>query len=300
MISPKRTADRKSLLQAAARKRPRISGGVSVDGPHNQSRDGTQSLKRALSILRLLASGPASGMKLVQISAGAGLHHSTAHRILRALEAEGIVERTASPRSYKIGAELVWLGLGASSRFPIAIAAASALDNLSEQIGDAIFLTVRSGNDSVCADRRIGGYPIQVLSIAIGSRRPLGVSHAGRAILAFLPNPVTQQITAANANRFAQYTINPTDIIESIKSARVAGYICSDGVSVKDTRVVAVPILDVTGIPVAAISVIAVRHRLPANRIPSIVAALKSAAQDVSQLLSVAASNRPRRRPANP
>ena len=143
--------------------------------------DGTQSIRRAMGVLRLLANNGASGMRLVDIARGARLHHSTTHRILRALEQEGIVERLQNSRRYTIGSEVVWLGLSASSRFPIATAAARALDQLSEQVGDAVFLSVHSGNESICADRRIGSYPIQVLSISIGSRRPLGVSQGGQS-----------------------------------------------------------------------------------------------------------------------
>ena len=237
-------------------------------------------------------------MRLVDIALGARLHHSTTHRILRALEQEGIVERLVNSRRYTIGSEVVWLGLGASSRFPIATAAARALDRLSEQVGDAVFLSVHSGNDSICADRRIGSYPIQVLSIAIGSRRPLGVSQGGRVILAFLPPRVAQQVIAENADRYARHDLTPSAIVENMNAARAQGYLCSDGVTVKGTRVVAVPILDVSGIAVAAISVIAVRHRLPANRVFAVIESLKAAAKEISQVLPMTAANRMRQKPS--
>jgi IclR helix-turn-helix domain len=163
--------DKVAQSSAVARIKDRRSFISKQGAPQPQEVDGTQSIHRALHVLRLLAGSAASGMRLVDIANGARLHHSTTHRILRALEHEGIVERLTNSRRYTIGSEVVWLGLGASSRFPIATAAARALDRLSEQVGDAVFLSVHSGNDSICADRRIGSYPIQVLSIAIGSRR---------------------------------------------------------------------------------------------------------------------------------
>ena len=267
-------------------------------GPHvsqPKKPNGTQSIHRALDAVRLLANNAASGMKLIDIADGVGLHHSTTHRILRALEDEGVVERVKNSRRYTIGSEMVWLGLGASSRFPIASAAGPALDKLSAQIGDAVFLTVRSGNDSVCADRRIGSYPIQVLSIAIGSRRPLGVSQGGRVILAFLPDRIANQVMDANAVRFDQYGISVGGLAENLKAARTDGYICSDGVTVKDTRVIAVPVLDVTGMPIAAISAIAVRRRLPASRIAAVAGALTTAAKEVSDVLAQAARGRGKR-----
>ena len=282
---------------AVARTKDRRSVVSKQSAPRPQEVDGTQSIHRALHVLRLLAGSAASGMRLVDIAHGARLHHSTTHRILRALEQEGIVERLVNSRRYTIGSEVVWLGFGASSRFPIATAAARALDQLSEQVGDAVFLSVHSGNNSICADRRIGSYPIQVLSIAIGSRRPLGVSQGGRVILAFLPPRIAQQVIAANADRYARHDLDPGIIIENMNMARARGYLCSDGVTVKGTRVVAVPILDVRGIAVAAISVIAVRHRLPVGRVPGVIKSLKAASKEISQVLPITAANRMRQKP---
>jgi DNA-binding IclR family transcriptional regulator len=265
--------------------------------PTPQEVDGTQSIHRALRVVRLLAGNAAPGMRLIDIAHRARLHHSTTHRILRALEQEGIVERLINSRRYTIGSEVVWLGLGASSRFPIAIAATQALDRLSEQVGDAVFLSVHSGRDSICADLRIGSYPIQVLSITIGSRRPLGVSQGGRVILAFLPPRVAQQAIVANADRYARHDLSTSIIIANMNMARAQGYLCSDGVTVKGTRVVAVPILDIRGVAVAAISVIAVRHRLPMSRVPAVIEFLRAAAKEISQVLAITAANRIRQTP---
>ena len=271
---------------------------ASAEGPGRRGLEGTQSIHRALRAMRLLANSTAQGMKLVDVADKLGLHHSTAHRILGALEQEGVVERVNDTKRYTIGSELVWLGLGASSRFPIAAAASPALDRLSEQLGDAVFLTVRSGDDSVCADRRIGAYPIQVLSIAIGSRRPLGVSQGGRVILAFLPDKTARQVMADNAERYHAFGCERDQLVRHMESIRASGYICSDGVTVKDTRVIAVPVLAATGVPVAAISVIAVRRRLPAGRIPGVVGALQAAAKEISLALPRTAADRTRRRPS--
>jgi len=95
---------------AVARTKDRRSVVSKQSAPRPQEVDGTQSIQRALHILRLLAGGAASGMRLVDIAHGTRLHHSTTHRILRALEQEGIVERLVNSRRYTIGSEVVWLG----------------------------------------------------------------------------------------------------------------------------------------------------------------------------------------------
>lgn len=253
------------------------------DGGVAQKVNGAQSIRRAFDVVRLLAGNAPAGLRLVDIAQRVGLHHSTTHRLLRALEQEGVVERDINARAYTIGAEVVWLGLGATGRVPIRAAAAPVLDWLSEAVGDAVFLTVRSGPDSICADRRIGSHPIQVLSIAVGSRRPLGVSQGGRAILAFLPPDEAAAAIAQNMARLTEFDVSQDLLMETIASARKAGFMCSDGVTVRDTRVIAVPVLDIVNKPIAAISIIAPRRRIPSSRIPKLVAVLTEAAAEISQ-----------------
>ena len=54
---------------------------------------GTQSIQRAVAVLRILATARETGLGLTEISVQAALPHPTAHRILRILIAEGIVSR---------------------------------------------------------------------------------------------------------------------------------------------------------------------------------------------------------------
>src|SRR5439155_1040313 len=81
-------------------------------------------------------------------------------------------ERTGN---YVVGRQVPELALARPSRSPLLIAAEPHLAAVSAQLGDTLFLTVRTGLDTLCVARRIGGYPIQVLSIEVGVRRPLRV-----------------------------------------------------------------------------------------------------------------------------
>ena len=107
---------------------------------------------------------------------------------------------------------------------PLLAAADDVLRQLAQRLGDTLFLTVRTGNDTLCVDRRIGSYPIQVLSIEIGARRPLGVSSAGVAILAAMPAPEARHIVAANEARFAAYRTDAPSVLAQVAAARRRGY----------------------------------------------------------------------------
>ena len=97
------------------------------------------------------------------------------------------------------------LALARPVKSAILSAAEAELDSLREQIGDTLFLTVRTKLDTLCIARLLGAYPIQVLSIEVGARRPLGVSSAGTALLAGLPEGQAEDIVERNEPRFASY-----------------------------------------------------------------------------------------------
>ncbi|GGO38453.1 transcriptional regulator [Gemmobacter aquaticus] len=246
---------------------------------------GTQCIHRSFAVVRMLASGSAEGEKLVDIAATLNLSHPTAHRILKALETEGIVERARGSRRYQLGSEAAWLGLAAFNRFPITRLASPVLDRLVETVGDSVFLSVPSHNDSVYADRRFGAYPVQARRVAVGARRPLGVSVAGRTIMAYMKPERLEAVLRENADRYGDWRCTESQILCGAEGAREQGFLCSDSVVNSERRVLAVPVRDIVGHPVAAISVIAARPRLGGERISRLVPLLREAARDISTAL---------------
>src|SRR5207302_9578777 len=128
------------------------------------------------------------------------------------------------------------LALARPSRSTLLIAADPYLTKASTQFGDTLFLTVRTGLDTLCVARRIGTYPIQVLSIEVGARRPLGVSSAGVAILAAMPPPDARKIVLANETRFKAYRTDTATVLGQIQAARRKGYSLRDIGLVQGTK----------------------------------------------------------------
>lgn len=77
---------------------------------------GTQSLERAIALLRAVAAAEPDGARLADLMAGAGLSKATAHRLLMALAREGLVEQDAASRRYHPGPDLDALGRIAAAR----------------------------------------------------------------------------------------------------------------------------------------------------------------------------------------
>lgn len=247
---------------------------------------GAQSVRRAVRILRVLAAGQDQGVRLTDIVEESRLNRPTVHRILRVLIEEGAVEQEPSSRRYLIGPEVSLLGIARVARFPIKAIAEPYLQHVSEQAGDTAFITIRSGFDSICVDRRTGSYPVKVLSIEVGARRPLGVGVAGVAILASLPEDEAASIIKANEQRLAHHRLTVAKLTERVRLARARGYAFTDIGVVRGTKALAVPVLDQSRTPVAAISIAAIADRLSPARLAGLVSLMTQQAALISRRLA--------------
>jgi DNA-binding IclR family transcriptional regulator len=248
-------------------------------------RPGAQAIRRALSVLRILATGRENGIPLAEVVQATGLSRPTVHRIVHVLIEEGIVERHQKTGRYAIGGQVGELALARQSRSPLLAAADGVLKETLRQVGDTLFLTVRTGNDTLCVDRRIGSYPIQVLSIEVGARRPLGVSSAGVAILAAMPAHEARAIVAANDVRFEAYRTSATAVLGQIAAARRRGYNLREVGLVQGTKSISTWIKTPDGRPAAAMTVSAVRVRLGPRREQEVADILLKAARTIEQAI---------------
>lgn len=253
-----------------------------------QKRSGTQSVFRAFDILDSIARSSPSGASLKHICETTGLTKPTVHRILVTLQERGIVEKQPDLRYY-VGRELTLLGLSSELR-RFRELASPALSKLSDAIGDAVFLSVRSGLDTVCADRRIGSFPIQVLSIEIGSRRPLGISANSVAILSRVSRTQADEVLAQNVDRLRAYGVPMQTLHDRISEARRLGHTVLPRAIAKGTSAIAVPITDVLGRPVAAISTISISSRQRGARVAELVELLGTAVGEISRALATTRS----------
>lgn len=136
------------------------------------------SLGKAVAVLDYLAAaGPSV---LPQVVLGTAMPRSTAHRVLSALVAHGLVEKDAG--TYRLGSRLVELGRLASQRLPsLAEAATPALMWLRDQTGESTQLYVAEGGQRVCIVSLESPHSLRTI-VAVGAALPMGRGSAGRAL----------------------------------------------------------------------------------------------------------------------
>lgn len=187
--------------------------------------DGAQSIHRAMSIIRVVAKHNAKGISLSKIARTLVLPSSTTHRMLTVLCDEGMLCYNSMSKLYNLGFGLYLLGSGAR-QYQLRDAYRSILEKTAHQTGDTAFLVIKSAYDVLCIDRVVGSTPIQVLSMDVGARRPLGVGAGSLAILASLPEDEAKHILQHNEHRYAAFSgYAPDDIKRMIQSYHQQGYV---------------------------------------------------------------------------
>ena len=253
-------------------------------GPDTTSIDlpgGTQSIQRALAVLRILATARETGLGLTEIAMQAALARPTTHRILSILVAEGIVEQRSSTRRYVVGEQIPLLALSRTKRDPILDVVIHHLKAAAAEIGDTGFFTRRAGQDTVCVARQLGTYPIQVLAWDVGDRRPLGVSNAGIAILSGRQADAAQDILSKNRPRLLRYGASKDAVLREVAAARARGFAVRTRSLTPGSGAVSVVIRTSGGTVLGALTITPISRRLSPKRIDEIAAQLRTHAEAI-------------------
>jgi DNA-binding IclR family transcriptional regulator len=241
---------------------------------------GVQSIERTIAIVRTVAQADRSGARLVDVARHAGVTKSTAHRILQALAHAGWIEQGSERGRFHLGVELHALGLVAASRHELVGLGERAVTRLAAQVGDTAYFQIRTGYDSICFARCEGSYPVKILTVDVGMRRPLGMGAGNLAILAFLPDDEIDSIISANIDELRTYVADDVEfddavVRELIRETRLQGYSLVQDLFIPGMAAIGMPIVGSEGAPVGALSVAAITNRLQNDRRATVIAALR-------------------------
>jgi DNA-binding IclR family transcriptional regulator len=139
-------------------------------------------IDKGIRVLDAVEPGPAS---LADLVAATGLSRATAHRLAVALEAHGLLRRTADGR-FALGLRLVGLGRAAADALPLADAAGPALAELRAATEESVQLYVAEGDQRVCVASLESPHGLRTI-VPMGAALPLDRGSAGRALRATGP-----------------------------------------------------------------------------------------------------------------
>ncbi len=229
---------------------------------------GTQAVGRALQLLRAVAQSRQRGTTLAQLVRDTGLNKPTAHRLLQALAAEGLIEQDDQSARYFVGPQCYVLGNIASERFGLGREAADSAARLARISGDSAFFSIRSDIYALCVLREDGDYPLKTHVLQPGARHPLGVGAGSLAMLAALDDAEVDRclVEIAPLLRERYPSITETTLRREIHAARQRGYAVNEGMVLKGSWGIGVAVRGPAGDVVGALSIAAIQDRLPPAR----------------------------------
>ena len=228
------------------------------------------SVSNALHLLSMLQTTPS--LRVVDVARSLGIAGSTSHRLLTCLKDEGFIRQPSRSRHYVAGPELLRLARHFSDQNTLERVAHPHLASLCKEVNEAVNLQILVGSEVLCIDSVVEDrHSLQVHHIA-GQRAVAHVSAAGKLLLSALKRTELDDLLAhGRQSRPEEDPVNLTVLHAELEAIRARGYATNMGEREAGVHAVAVPVLDLEGNHVAAVSVAAPSVRLPHIRIAGLV-----------------------------
>ncbi|WP_031068538.1 IclR family transcriptional regulator [Streptomyces sp. NRRL S-118] len=240
----------------------------------------SQTVDRALSILPLLAQGPAD---LGRVAEALGVHKSTALRLLRTLHEHGLVYRQEDQR-YRLGARLFALAQEAVENLDIRGIAHPHLVRLGEQTGHTVHLAVYEEGEVLYIDKVESRYPVRMYS-RIGKPVAITVAAVAKLILADLPE-AERRALAAKLD-YPMYTPRSTPnaaaFLTELAAVREQGWASDLGGHEESINCVAAPVRGADGRVAAAMSVSAPNVVVTADELLALLPLVRRTADAITR-----------------
>ncbi len=211
-----------------------------------------------------------------------GVSKSTVHRIATTLLAEGLLEQNPETDRYRLGIGLFTLGTLVRQRMSVSAEAKPFVTQLRNTVNENVRLAVLQGTNVVYIYDLESTQSVR-LRPHLGQTKPAFCSAEGRAILAFTPPDVVDEILAQPLKfRTNRTVIEPARIYEGLRKARSEGYATEFEESEIGMHCVAAPIFDAEGRAVAAVGIAGPRQRFSQRTVTNLVPTLKQTAELIS------------------
>jgi DNA-binding IclR family transcriptional regulator len=212
--------------------------------------------------------GLSPSLSLSELTKRTGLPKSTVHRMADQLVGLRWLER--SPNGYRLGLRFFEVGGLVGARGHLRERALPFLQDLQSAARAAVHLGLLDGGDVVILEK-LWGHGAPSLPTRIGGRMPAHCTAAGKALLAFAPDPVIESVIEAGLPaRTPRTIVNPDAFRRELATVRRNHWAVESEENVPGLRCVAAPIRG-AGRSIAAVSVSGPLHRIDIKRVVPLV-----------------------------
>jgi DNA-binding IclR family transcriptional regulator len=238
---------------------------------------GTQAVRRAVRLLKAFDDAhPRRG--LAELADVLELNKTTAFRLLAALEGEGLVARAAPAEGYRLGPEAIAIGARALRATDLRAAAHANLEALARAVGETATIEILVDAEVLIVDEVLGGRLVGSVP-GLGTRWPAHATSTGKVLLAARSNLELP----ATLTRYTDRTITSREALEKdFAIVRARGYAVAVDELEMGYLAVGAPVRNHDDEVVAALSAGGPRSRMTADRIPTIIDAVRAHARAIS------------------
>ncbi|KQL35745.1 IclR family transcriptional regulator [Psychrobacillus sp. FJAT-21963] len=244
---------------------------------------------RSMDILNLFVDHAAlTFQEIIELSK---IPKSSVYRMLISLEEMGFIVKGADSK-YRLGLLFLTYGNLVSSRLDIRQIAYPIMQELHNELKEAINLIIRQGDEAIYIEK-VDVYQKVRLYTAIGRRSPLYAGACSRVILSFLEDDeINSYLENVELKSFAMGTITDKEILlESIKNARTNGYTISHSELEDHTSAIAAPIFNNKGEIIGGISIAGIEANYQKDQVDFFAKKTIDAANIISERLGFVNKN---------
>jgi DNA-binding IclR family transcriptional regulator len=225
-------------------------------------------------------------LSLTEISRRINLPKSTTHRLLNALEVQGLLNREPDGQGYRLGYQLIHWGMIAQRSLDLRNIALPILRSLSEATDETAVLSVRSGNAGIWIEQVETRQTIR-LAMRVGRRLMLHAGASSKVLLAFLPDEQMKRIVSEiELEPIMPNTITDKgELLLELYAIRELGYAVSYEETDKDAMGIAAPVYDHHNHAIAGIGIVAPAVRIPPHKVPDAARLVIDASNELSKML---------------
>ena len=143
-------------------------------------------------------------VSLAELGRRTELPKTTLHRVAADLVQARLLDKLDG--GYRLGGQLFELGMRASVERGLLEVAIPFMQDLYERTHETVHLGIREGIEVVYVEK-IGGHRQAATPSRVGGRMPLYCTGLGKALLAYAPHDVLEQVVAAGLRRLTPRTI---------------------------------------------------------------------------------------------
>lgn len=208
------------------------------------------SIDSALTLLSYVAEHP--GLGVTELSTKLGINKSRTYRMLCTLELHRFVSQDERLSTYALGPQAFVLGVAAAQQNTLVRSAQKHMLALNQAINETVVLRVREGLETVCVARCETSHQVRAVG-SIGNRRPINSGASGKILLAFAPEAVRSTFLSRLKKTSDAPDLKKT--LEELESVSHSAHAITTGELTTGAVAIAVPLRDLTGNTVAALSI---------------------------------------------